>query len=237
MRRLILQLHLRNLLRHLGFYSDGTSLANPLENANANQAKACGLRNLLIGFIVSHGADSKHFPYITDLLFRVLLAAIAKTVAYFWIGGLLYKLGTNHAPFNFDTFLRAMGTEPGTEPPVPLMFWTVPECSLSVICACLPTLRPVYNRLSPFRIFRSLRNRLTERSNSSNRQTYAAGSNDEMRASNAGLREQAAPPGSRATNDSFKSLDDLIPLGDLEKGSPEWSPSVAKDIELSHERG
>ncbi|KAH8596789.1 hypothetical protein B0O99DRAFT_93755 [Bisporella sp. PMI_857] len=30
----------------------------------------------------------------------------------------------------------------------PLFYWTVPECCLAVVCACLPTLRPIFRLIS-----------------------------------------------------------------------------------------
>ena len=40
----------------------------------------------------------------------------------------------------------------------PLFYWTVPECCLSVVCACLPSLRPIFQDLSTKSILDSVRN-------------------------------------------------------------------------------
>ena len=49
----------------------------------------------------------------------------------------------------------------------PLLFWTVPECCLSVTCACLPTLSPIFRDLSVESILQSFKNLLSCRTYSS----------------------------------------------------------------------
>lgn len=59
----------------------------------------------------------------------------------------------------------------------PLFYWTVPECSLAVVCACLPTLRPIVHGITPTSLMNSMRSLLvmtsTRTSNSSRNVTSA----------------------------------------------------------------
>ncbi|KAL9118804.1 MAG: hypothetical protein Q9187_004642 [Circinaria calcarea] len=45
----------------------------------------------------------------------------------------------------------------GSDDEAPLFYWTVPECCLSVVCACLPLLRPIFQGMSPESLFGSIR--------------------------------------------------------------------------------
>ena len=49
----------------------------------------------------------------------------------------------------------------------PLFYWTVPECCLSVVCANLPTLRPLFHGVSPESVMSSVRSIFRVRSTSS----------------------------------------------------------------------
>ena len=44
------------------------------------------------------------------------------------------------------------------------MYWTVPETCIAVVCACLPTLRPIFISMSPESIIGSIRSALSLRS-------------------------------------------------------------------------
>ena len=44
------------------------------------------------------------------------------------------------------------------------MYWTVPETCIAVVCACLPTLRPIFIGMSPESVIGSIRSALSLRS-------------------------------------------------------------------------
>ena len=44
------------------------------------------------------------------------------------------------------------------------MYWTVPETCIAVVCACLPTLRPIFISMSPESVIGSIRSALSLRS-------------------------------------------------------------------------
>ncbi|TVY93247.1 Satratoxin biosynthesis SC1 cluster protein [Lachnellula willkommii] len=75
----------------------------------------------------------------------VTAAGIGKCVSFYTLGGILAK---NH-DLTYDE--------------APTFYWTVPECSLAVVCACLPTLRPIFHGLTPISLITSMRSLLSRR--------------------------------------------------------------------------
>lgn len=41
------------------------------------------------------------------------------------------------------------------------MYWTIPECCMAVVCACLPTLRPLFRGWSPESVLGSMRSAIS----------------------------------------------------------------------------
>ena len=125
------------------------------------------------------------------------------------------------------------------EEAAPLFYWTVPECCLSVVCACLPTLRPVFRGWSAESIFgtmrnvfsfSSLRSRSHERSGASdtsqgarNSKTFSPSFGGESSKNLVGFRKMSCDQpysGVMAVfENTFKRADvEQIDLGDLERG-------------------
>ncbi|KAK3369962.1 hypothetical protein B0H63DRAFT_551906 [Podospora didyma] len=76
----------------------------------------------------------------------VTAAGIGKCYAFYTVGRLIAE---NH-DLTYDE--------------APLFYWTVPECSLAVICACLPILRPIVHGITASSLFGSVRNLVTPKS-------------------------------------------------------------------------
>lgn len=94
-------------------------------------------------------------------------AGIGKCVAFYTVGGVIAK---NHdltckSPCFISTSpeytilqrLKLNVVFPNIDDEAPLFYWTVPECSLAVVCACLPTLRPVFHGITPTSLVNSMR--------------------------------------------------------------------------------
>ena len=79
----------------------------------------------------------------------IVAVSIGKAIAFFNIGNVIMS---NH-DILFDE--------------APLFYWTVPECCLSVVCANLPTLRPLFHGVSPESVMSSVRSIFRVRSTSS----------------------------------------------------------------------
>ncbi|MCJ1371469.1 hypothetical protein MMC20_002686 [Loxospora ochrophaea] len=82
----------------------------------------------------------------------------------------------------------------------PVFYWTVPESCLSVVCASLPTLRPLFHGISPESLIRSVRGvfslhsirsrdtRASDHSNSKSSKSYSANLDDKYGESTVGFR-------------------------------------------------
>jgi hypothetical protein len=115
----------------------------------------------------------------------------------------------------------------------PLFYWTVPESCLAVVCACLPTLRPLFRGVSLDSLFGSIRsafNISTLRSrgtkNSSLSHSYdSIGADTEL---NASLNKYSMEP--ESATDSFKTFNVAVSeLSNAEKGNSKFS--ITKAIE------
>jgi len=130
----------------------------------------------------------------------VVAASIGKCYAFFTIGELLSK--------DHDV----------TYHEGPLFYWTVPECCLSVVCACLPTLRPIFHGWSPESLMGSVRSALSLSSLHSARDStrrYATGWENHTNTyqSSVGLRKASTEP--RSSDWTPTELE----LADIEQGN------------------
>jgi hypothetical protein len=49
------------------------------------------------------------------------------------------------------------------------MYWTIPETAVAVLCACLPTMRAAFSKLSPESLINSIRSMMSLHSETSQR--------------------------------------------------------------------
>lgn len=98
-------------------------------------------------------------------MYRIVAVSIGKAHTFFNIERILrtYHDVTCkcHAKFN-DVIVTLLTFFPVDE--APLFYWTVPEVCLSVVCANLPTLRPLFHGFSPESAIGSIRSVFSLRS-------------------------------------------------------------------------
>lgn len=96
----------------------------------------------------------------------VTAAGIGKCYAFFTVGATIAKdhdltcrfsLAHSQLPYSkISGIIHLTVSFNYLDDEAPLFYWTLPECSLAVVCACLPILRPVLKGSWPVSLMRSL---------------------------------------------------------------------------------
>lgn len=134
-------------------------------------------------------------------LFSVVGTAIGKAVVIYEVtavvhGKQLLIQCKNSLQLKISSYANAFADDEA-----PFFYWSVPETCIALICACLPTLRPVFLLLYPGTIISSIRTTFVSGSGSNNETTRGTRSNN-------GPTLQSRPGADSESTQKFARLSD-----------------------------